>query len=200
MEDAKRAIELGVDYLGFIIDYPKSPRSLSLSEFKKLARAIKKESDLIKLVGVVVDMDAKKLNSLISDGLMDVIQFHGKESPEFCKEFKSKIEVWKNIKITDSRKQIADYNDSVDRFLMDATSIQDKLDGKYNRFENFEDFKELKEQGYPLILAGGLNPDNIKYYIDKLNPEIVDVASGIEIRPGKKDFEKMTEFIDNINK
>ena len=195
-EDAKQAIELGVDYLGFIVDFPKSPRSISIDKFLELAESIKKDfKDKVKIVAVTVSMSEEKLEKLAESGLVDVIQFHGNEAPEICGKFKNRVEVWKNISITNYKLQITNYKNIVDKFLMDATSIKEKLEGKYNKFEDFDEFKRLRDEGYKLILAGGLNPENIEDYILKLDPEIVDVASGIEEYPGKKSFVKMEKFV-----
>jgi len=209
IEDAKNAIALGVDYLGFIIDFPKSPRSVAMDEFIKLAKQIKKlkllEKKIPRIVAVTVNMPEDKLNELLNTNLIDILQFHGNETPEFCERFKRRIEVWKSFKIkkTENRKQkteiLNNFKRELDRFLLDAASADDKAKGAVKKFNNFSLFKNFEQAGYPLVLAGGINPDNVKLYIEKLNPEIIDVASGIEEYPGKKSREKMTQLIKKIN-
>lgn len=208
-EDAKNAIDLGVEYLGFIVDFPKSPRNLSIEKFIVLAVEIKDKFPETKIVAVTVDMNEENIRKLIDSRMVDVLQFHGSESPEYCKRYKDEIEIWKSFMpvrtdIEDNRNQDKDsirlYKGSVDRFNIDASSAKDKGKGIYREFSSFDHFRKLQKEGYDLILAGGLNPNNIKDFIVKLNPDFIDVASGIEEAPGKKSLNKMKKFMNHIKK
>lgn len=158
----------------------------------------------ISIVAVTVDMAEDKLRELLAENLIDVLQFHGHETPEFCDQFRNKVEVWRSFKIqtTDDRRQTIEilekFKGKIDRSLLDAASAEDKANNRNNQFKDFKLFKDLQARGYPLVLAGGINPDNVELYINKLNPEIIDVASGIEERPGKKSPEKMKKFMEKI--
>lgn len=208
MEDAKEVIKQGVDYLGFVIDFPKSPRSVSAEDFLNIAGRIKQEcgnlpETIPKIVAVTVNMSEEKLEELLKAGVVDVFQFHGNESPELCEKYKDKIEVWKAFKPELHNKQeflqeIEKYKDKVHRFLIDASSAADKGEGQNEKFQNFELFELLRSKNYPLILAGGLDPENVRDYVEKLKPDTIDTASGIEEFPGKKSKKKMKEFISNI--
>ncbi|MFA6106538.1 MAG: phosphoribosylanthranilate isomerase [Patescibacteria group bacterium] len=228
IEDAKNAINLGADYLGFIIDFPQSPRSITLEQFMALSAKVQNcdsgilsEANQIpnsqprrqagkfqipKIVAVTVDMAENKLNKFLDSNLIDILQFHGNETPELCGRFKNRAEVWRLFKISPDdnlEKTISDlkrFKGKIDRFLIDSASADDKAKGAAKKFDNFSLFKNFEQAGYPLVLAGGINPDNVKLYIEKLNPEIIDVASGIEDRPGKKSLKKMKELIKIVNK
>ncbi len=209
LKDAKNAIALGVDYLGFIIDFPKSPRSLAMDKFIKLAKQIRKskppEKKFLKIVAVTVNMPEDKLNELLNTNLIDILQFHGNETPEFCGRFKNRAKVWRSFKINPddnlekTLSNLEKFKGKIDRFLIDPASADDKAKGAAKKFNNFSLFKIFEQAGYPLVLAGGINPDNVKLYMEKLNPEIIDVASGIEERPGEKSLEKMKEFFKIVD-
>ncbi|MFA6171649.1 MAG: phosphoribosylanthranilate isomerase [Patescibacteria group bacterium] len=208
LEDAKNAIARGAGYLGFIVDFPKSPRSVSIGKFLKLAEEIKTlksvSKNFPKIVAVTVNMEESKLLKLASSGLVDVLQFHGDEAPEFCSRFKKNIEVWKSFKIKgeenekDKKTELEKYLGKIDKFLLDASSAEDKAGGKKIKFENYKIFTRLRKLGWPLILAGGISPLNIDSYINKLKPEIIDVSQGVEDYPGKKSNDKMKLLMKNI--
>ncbi|MCK5459838.1 phosphoribosylanthranilate isomerase [Candidatus Parcubacteria bacterium] len=201
LEDARDAISLNIDYLGFVVDFPKSPRSVSIEKFINIVQNIKEEKKRFKIVAVVVNMPEKKIDMLLTSGLVGILQFHGDETPEFCDKYKKQIEVWKAFKLTGDLKkslsEIEKFRGKIDKFLIDASSAEDKISAKrkqYN-FQDFELFKILQKKKYQLILAGGLNPENVQEYVKKLNPAIIDAASGIEKYPGKKSKAKMKKFI-----
>lgn len=200
--DTQNAVEAGVDYLGFVIDFPKSPRSITMENFFKILKKIKKNNS--KIVAVVVDLDEEKINKIVSSKLVDIIQFHGDEDLEVCKKFKRKIEIWKAFKPekdpADFCKILKSYKGFIDYFLIDASSVADIEKGKKKRFAQFDLFNQLQKEKYPLILAGGINPSNVQEFIKKLNPEIIDVASGVEEIPGKKDTEKMKLIMQHKTK
>ncbi|MEA2065038.1 MAG: phosphoribosylanthranilate isomerase [Patescibacteria group bacterium] len=204
LEDARDAIELGVDYIGFVIDFSKSPRAISLEKFINIVQNIKKKDNNFKIVAVTVNMPVKKIDRLLKIGLVDVLQFHGDETPEFCAEYKKQIEVWKAFKpaggFEKSYNEIEKFKGCIDKFLIDASSSEDKGKKKNKSFQDFELFKKLQQKKYPLILAGGLSLENVKDYVKKLNPAIIDAASGIEKYSGKKDKVKMEKLLRNIFK
>ena len=204
LEDALDAIKLTVDYLGFVVNFPKSPRSVSIEKFINIVQNIKKEKKNFKIVAVIVNMPAKKIDKLLAGGLADVLQFHGDETPEFCAEYKKQIEVWKAFKpagdLEKSYNMIKKFRGKADKFLIDASSAEDKIIEKSQccNFQDFELFRFLQQKKYPLILAGGLNPENVQEYVKKLNLAIIDIASGIEEYPGKKNKVKMKKFVGSI--
>lgn len=204
IKDARDIIDFGVDYLGFIVGFPKSPRSIFLEKFINIVQNIKKEKKDFKIVAVVVNLPAKKIDELLKIGLVDILQFHGNETPEFCAEYKKQIEVWKAFKPTGdlekSLSEIEKFKGKIDKFLIDASNAEDKEKNKNKNFQDFELFKILQQKKYQLILAGGLNSENIQEYVEKLNPAIIDVVSGIEEYSGKKSKRKMKKFLHNACK
>ncbi|MGL1894598.1 MAG: bifunctional indole-3-glycerol phosphate synthase/phosphoribosylanthranilate isomerase [Spirochaetaceae bacterium] len=188
-EDAIKAAELGADMLGFIL--ATSPRETSI-DFIKSIKDINKPLK----VGVVVLKKGIKLSSdikaLISDGYLDFIQFHGEETSEYCKS--SGVPYYKALRIKDleSLNNVQEYSGVclLDSFSKDAHGgtgkrISDELTTEARKFAN-------------LWLAGGLNPDNVKEIVNKYRPELIDVSSGIEISPGKKDFSKMEKYFKEL--
>lgn len=195
LEDIENSVSLGVDYLGFNF-YPKSPRYLEWSNFVSLINQVQVKK--FQSVAVLADPDYDFVQKIIDSKLIDILQFHGLETPEFCSQFSEQIKTWKVLTINSEstfkslEKQILSYS-NIDRFLLDT----EKNFIKSNQFEALEIYRKLSKNNYPLALAGGINPENIAFYISELHPEIIDVASGIESSPGKKDPQKMREFVEN---
>ena len=161
LEDARDAINLSVDYLGFVIDFSKSQRSISIEKFINIVQNIEKNKKRFKIVVVVVNMTEKKIDKLLKSGLVDVLQFHGNETLEFCAKYKKQIKVWKAFKPSGNLKkslyEIKKFKGKIDKFLIDASSADDKEKNKNKNFKDFELFKILQKKKYPLILAGGVD-------------------------------------------
>ncbi|MDP3791042.1 MAG: phosphoribosylanthranilate isomerase [Candidatus Omnitrophota bacterium] len=192
-KDAVEAAELGADMLGFVC-YKKSKRYVEPKTIMDIANEL---PDRIAKVGVFVDEEAGKVSEIAQNCLLDTLQFHGDESPEYCARFKGAYKIIKAFKIKDkdSLKGINDYD--VDFYMLDTHS--DKLKGGTGKsfdWKIIENFEFLR----PVILSGGLNPSNVGQAIDKVFPYGVDVSSGIEESPGKKDLKLMKEFVENVRK
>ena len=187
LEDAKQISSLGVDYLGFIIDYPKSPRSLNLDQVVLITTQIKKDFPNIDLVGVFVDKKIGFVREVIKKCHLDVVQLHGKESVGYCKELKNDAEVFKAF-ITKDKQDVLEaekYREVVDQILFDA--------GKGSGKQIALDLLENTEVD---ILAGGLGIDNVEQAIEKINPKIVDLNSRLEMYPGKKDLKLVRQVVN----
>ncbi|HXP49441.1 MAG TPA: phosphoribosylanthranilate isomerase [Bacteroidia bacterium] len=192
------AIDLGVDYLGFVLDYPKSPRSISMSQFLRTAEWLKKnKKGKYKIVAVTVDMPVKKIQQIIESDFVDVIQLHGNESVELIKKIRG-IEVWKawNNK---SKGDVLEMSKHVDRILLDSGNATEKALNRSHEFDGFALYEKLATKKVGLILSGGIDSKNVSMYMDKLSPEIIDVSRGIETLPGKKSKKKMKEFVETVN-
>ena len=191
--DAIAAAGLGIDMMGFVF-YNGSKRYVE----PKIARDIANELPpyMVK-VGVFVDEGKEKVSEIAQTCLLDMLQFHGDESPEYCANFKESYKIIKAFRIKDkgSLKGINDYN--ADFYMLDAYSSKEK-GGTGEKFDwkIIENFEFLK----PIILSGGLAPDNVRDAIEKLSPYGVDVSSGVEISPGKKDVNLMKKFVENVRK
>lgn len=191
--DAIDAAGLGVDMLGFVF-YKGSKRYVETKTVRDISNELKPS---IKKVGVFVDEDADKVAKIAEDCSLDMLQFHGSESPEYCAGFKDRYKVIKafRIKDKDSLKDINDYD--VDFYLLDTYSDELKGGtGKSFDWKTIEGFELLK----PVILSGGLTPDNVIAAIQSVVPYGVDVSSGIEKAAGRKDIKLMNKFIDNVRK
>jgi phosphoribosylanthranilate isomerase len=193
LEDALDAARLGVHALGFIF-VKTSPRYILPQEAQKI---ISQLPPFVVRVGVFSDQNEKEISQILSICELDAIQFHGQESPQFCKLFLGKKRIIKVFRVKDESflEEIPKY-DFVDAILLD--SFHPDLKGGTGRNFNWQLARKARRFGIPVILSGGLNPDNIKQAIAEVNPYAVDVASGIEKSPGIKDHELMAKFIAQV--
>jgi len=192
-KDAIAASGLGIDMMGFVF-YSQSKRYVE----PKIVRDIVNElpEDLLK-VGVFVDENTKKVSEIARDCLLNALQFHGSEDPEYCNGFKDAYKVIKafRIKDKDSLKGINDYD--VDYYLLDTYSSTLKGGtGESFDYKIIEGFELLK----PVILSGGLTAANVADAIQSVVPYGVDVSGGVESSPGRKDAELMKNFVEKIRK
>jgi phosphoribosylanthranilate isomerase len=188
ISDARSAVEYGVDALGFIF-YPKSKRYVSPEKAKEMIRKL--PCKLIR-VGVFVNQEIREVKEIVRFCNLSLIQLHGDESPHYCGQFTG----FSLIKAVSPRTgteilRLRDY--PVDAVLVDAYE-----QGRYGGTGKTSDWKlaiKVKER-HPLILSGGLNADNIRDAIETVRPQAVDINSGVEISPGKKDPDKIREIVE----
>ncbi|MBM4322962.1 MAG: phosphoribosylanthranilate isomerase [Deltaproteobacteria bacterium] len=188
IENAFEASFLGVDALGFI--FAPSQRRVEPSIAKKIIRPLPKT--LLK-VGVFVDEDPKEVMRIIDYCALDALQFHGQEPPEYCQKFFHPVLKAIRIKNLDSLREIENYRNVT--ILLDSYSPH-QAGGTGNPF-SWDIALRAKERG-TFVLSGGLNPNNVGEAIKKVKPWGVDVCSGVEMLPGKKDSSKMAEFIRRV--
>lgn len=197
--DVQQAIELGSDALGFVF-YPPSPRAVTAEQAQSLVQQV---PAFISVVALVVNMPQSELVALANTVDFDVIQFHGDESAEQCQQLaKSVNKRWvKALRINKDthdlqsiQSQIKDYAQAgASSILLDAYH-KDAYGGTGERF----DWSLIpKDSALPIILAGGLTPDNISDTL-KLPIQAVDVSGGIESAKGIKDAGKMAAFIRSV--
>jgi phosphoribosylanthranilate isomerase len=187
LEDAEAAVDFGADALGFVF-YKKSPRSVSPPE---AASIISKLSPFISTVGVFVDESPEEIQKIVKLTGIGIIQLHGNEPPESCR---MPMRVIKGIRVEsiESLEPLAIYRDLVSAFLLDTYAPH--TPGGTGRVFNWEIAVQAKKIGR-VILAGGLNLENISEAVSLVRPYAVDVSSGIELEKGKKDHQKMKLFI-----
>jgi phosphoribosylanthranilate isomerase len=189
--DAIAAADLGVDMLGFVF-YNKSKRYVDAHE---VAEIVNELPENVSRVGVFVNEDKDAVIRIAEDAFLDTLQFHGDETPKYCEFFKDKYKVIKAFKLRSRAdlKQVNSYD--TDYYLFD-TFQTDCPGGTGKRFDwtMLKDFEILK----PMILSGGLDPDNVKAAIKEVAPFAVDVSSGVESAPGKKDPKLLKKFVDNV--
>lgn len=192
-EDALKAIELGVDGLGFI--FAKSPRRI---EPEKAAEIIRSFPPFVKSAGVFVNEEPSKIRQIVDLCGLDIIQFHGDEPPEVLAEFAPRAIKAFRLKDESSLEPIKSYQGKVRAILLDTYS-DNKFGGTGKSFDWGLAIK-AKALGIPLILSGGLSPDNIQEAIRAVKPYAVDINSGVEKGPGKKDHGLMTQLMENIRR
>jgi len=189
LADAEAATNLGADMLGFNF-YAKSPRYVPPD---KAAEIIAKLPGFINVVGVFVDAEPEQIRQTISNCQLDWVQFHGDETPQFCQAFISEsIKTMKAIRVKtagDVAKAETYYTDAI---LLDAFR-SDKYGGTGETF----DWNIIGHIGKRVFLAGGINPDNAPGAV-KLGVYGIDVCSGVEAEPGKKDYDKMKALFEKI--
>jgi len=190
LEDAQAAIELGADILGFNF-YPPSPRYIEPADAEAI---ISKLPGFVDIAGVFVNSPEQDIHKLTDPGLLNWVQFHGDETPEFCRKFHAwNLRTIKAIRVrsADDIRQAAEYKTFAKLF----DSFDPNLYGGTGKTFDWSLVQSLQDH---IFLAGGLSPENIT---DALNIDVygVDVCSGIESEPGKKDHQKMKQLFDTIH-
>ena len=192
LDDALAVYESGADALGFIF-YPKSSRYVSPEKAKEIIENIPGE---ITRVGVFVNHRADEIKEIVEFCSLNLVQLHGDETPEYCRQFPTSILIKAFSPRTESDLQtLKDY--PVRAILVDTHDP--KLYGGTGKTSNWGLASKIRES-HPLILSGGLNIDNIIEAIETVHPGAVDINSGVESSPGGKDHDKVRKIIDIVHK
>ncbi|HTP63832.1 MAG TPA: phosphoribosylanthranilate isomerase [Geobacteraceae bacterium] len=184
--DALHAVRSGADALGFVFHEP-SPRHVS----PEMAETIIKElPPFIQVVGLFVNAESAYVNAIADRCGLDLVQLHGDEPPEYCEEIRRRVIKAFRVRDMSSINQISGYR--VAGILLDAFSP-----AAYGGTGQTFNWDVAREAGKtcPIILAGGLTPENVRLAVEKADPYAVDVSSGVEAAPGRKDPDKVKEFI-----
>jgi phosphoribosylanthranilate isomerase len=187
LADAQVAVAAGADALGFIF-YDRSPRFVPAKTAAEISRAL---PPFALRAGVFVNPSAELVLRAIGECGLSLLQFHGDEPPAFCTQFGLMSMKAFRIRDAGSLKALPEYR--TDAWLLDAY-VSDALGGTGEKF-NWDLALEAQKLGKPIFLAGGLTPENVAEAIRKVNPFGVDVSSGVESAPGKKDHAKVRAFI-----
>jgi len=188
-EDAVAAMDMGADLLGFNF-YPKSPRYVTPQQ---AADIIGKLPAFIDTAGVFVNASIDQIRETNDVCPLDWVQLHGDETPDFCRLLLTySVRTMKAIRVK-SQKDIQ----RADTFFTDAILLDAFDPQKYGGTGLTFDWNIIGHIGKRIFLAGGINPDNAADAI-KLGVYGIDVCSGIEASPGKKDHEKMRRLFENI--
>jgi phosphoribosylanthranilate isomerase len=185
--DAQAAVEAGADALGLMF-YPGSPRFIPLETAQDIARRLPPH---VIRTGVFADPNPSDVFAAIQLCQLNVLQFHGSEPPEFCLQFGMMTMKAFRVQNADSLLSLSAYR--TDAFLLDS-HVKGQPGGTGQTF-NWDLALEAKKFGRPIFLAGGLTPQNVAEAVRKVEPFGVDVSSGVEQSPGKKDAKKMQDFI-----
>jgi phosphoribosylanthranilate isomerase len=185
--DAEAAVQAGADALGLMF-FPGSPRFITLETAREIARGLPPH---ILRTGVFADPEPSEVFAAIQSCQLNLLQFHGAETPEFCLQFGLMTMKAFRIQNVDSLPPMSAYH--TDAFLLDS-HVAGKSGGTGATFD-WNLALEAKKFGKPIFLAGGLTAQNVAEAVRKVQPFGVDVSSGVEQSPGKKDAGKMQDFI-----
>ena len=190
--DAQGAIRAGCDAIGFIF-YKNSLRYLTPLKAKKIIQELPK--NIIK-IGVFVNAREETIRRVARLCKLDILQFHGSESPEFCGRFKlNKVIKAFRVKEELDLKRILEYKTFA--YLFD-TFVPSKLGGTGKKFD-WKLIRHIDSIKLPVFLSGGLTEKNVQKAIKHVCPAWVDVSTSVEIKPGKKDHKKIKRFIQAAN-
>jgi phosphoribosylanthranilate isomerase len=189
MADGLVAAEAGADMIGLMF-YESSPRHITLAQATEISRAL---PAFVARVGVFVNPEPDFVMQAIRAGNLSLLQFHGDEDSDFCTQFG--LMSMKAIRVRDAESLKTLENFNADAFLLDAHS-KNGLGGTGEKF-NWDLAIAAQKFGKPIFLAGGLTPENVADAVKKVRPFAVDVSSGVESAPGKKDVAKVKAFIAN---
>jgi len=189
--DARTAVRLGADALGFI--FAPSPRQISPQKARDIIRAL---PPFVKTVGVFVNEAPSSIRKVINDCGLDLVQLHGHESPALCDELMPYTIKALHVKDESSLQTGQAYHGKVRALLLDNYS-KEKAGGTGKTFD-WELALRIKKQKTPIILSGGLTPANIVAAIQTVRPCAVDVNSGVEERPGQKSATLIRDLMKKV--
>lgn len=191
-EDGVTAAVLGVDAIGLVF-YAKSPRAVDIKTAQVVCAAM---PGFVSVVALFLNPQRSDVEQVLADVPVDLIQFHGAEPADFCRSFnRPYIKALGMADQTDLATKVAPYHDARG-VLLDSHAI-----GEAGGTGQAFDWKTIPPDfRHRIILAGGLNPDNIAAAIQQVRPYAVDLSSGVESAPGIKDVARMTRLINEVKR
>jgi len=194
VDEAMGCVSLGVNAIGCVF-YPKSSRNLTEAAAKEISLALPRN---VKAVGVFVNASYHGIMRKVERCQLEAVQLHGQESPQLVNRLREE-----NLLVI--KALFTDANPSLEKVLhYDASAFlvecgKGALPGGNARVWNWGKVKGFADN-YPLILAGGLSPGNVLQAVKAGSPDVVDVSSGVESAPGRKDLKKVEAFMDAVSK
>lgn len=191
LEDALASLFGGADAIGFVF-YKRSPRYITPEKAASISRILPKR---ILKVGVFVNAREKDIKRIARLCSLDILQLHGEESPEFCSKLK-RYKVIKAFKVNEdfSFNQLKGYKTFA--YLFDAFSNRRK--GGTGRKFDWNLLKNVDKIKHRFFLSGGLSCYNVKCALKAIQPDWVDISTGVELSPGRKDHKKIVNFIRKV--
>ncbi|HIK06589.1 MAG TPA: phosphoribosylanthranilate isomerase [Trichormus sp. M33_DOE_039] len=187
---------LGATALGFIC-VPTSPRYVTIPQIQAAVADLPENIDKI---GVFANASIAEITQIVFSSKLTGVQLHGDETPEFCSQLRQalpQVEIIRAIRIRNFEhlEQAIIYTEYIDTLLLDAYHPQ-QLGGTGQTL----DWQMLQKfrPSCPWLLAGGLTPDNILEALSQVNPDGIDLSSGVEIKPGDKDLEKVALLFQRL--
>ncbi|MBI3653402.1 MAG: phosphoribosylanthranilate isomerase [Acidobacteria bacterium] len=188
--EAQTALEGGADALGFNF-WPKSVRFITPDQARKI---IQRLPPFLSCVGVFVNADAQRINHIVEQTGIQIVQLHGDEAPEFCQQLHA-AKIIKAFRVNEAFDVEVIKTFSASAFLLDA-KVKGEYGGTGQRFD-WQIAIEAKKFA-PIILAGGINQENVAEALRLVRPFAIDVCSGVEAEPGRKDLPKLREFMKTV--
>jgi phosphoribosylanthranilate isomerase len=190
VEDARIAVELGADAIGLVF-YAPSPRCIDPTQAQAIIAAI---PPFVTIVGLFVDPTQAQVETVLRGCCLNLLQFHGNEAPDFCRGFGLPYIKAARVGVDADLVQYLSDHQAAQGWLLDAW--HDRLFGGTG--ETF-DWKLIpRHLARPIILSGGLTPDNVGAALRQVKPWAVDVSSGVESSKGVKDAAKIAAFIAGV--
>lgn len=190
--DAREAAALGVDAVGLVF-YPSSPRAVDAAQARAIVDVL---PPFVTRVGLFVNEPAERLRAVLDAVSLDLLQFHGDESPDYCARFgRPWLKAIRMREDVDLAGEAARYRGATG-LLLDA--YRPGTPGGTG--ESFAWSRVPSGLALPIVLAGGLNPGNVAEAIATVHPFAVDVSGGVEIAPGIKDTERMAAFVAAVRR
>ncbi|MBL9126390.1 MAG: phosphoribosylanthranilate isomerase [Verrucomicrobiales bacterium] len=188
LDDALAAAEAGADALGFMF-YPPSPRAMRPDQVRRIVESL---PPFVARVGVFVNADLAQIRAVAAEAGIDTVQLHGKESADFCRGL-APMPVMKAFRMEGPGTLATLEAYSGCAWLLDSY-VAGVFGGTGQTF-NWDLACEAVRRGGRVVLAGGLTPDNVARAVAAVSPYGVDVSSGVESAPGRKDAAKLRDFI-----
>ena len=192
IEDACAAVAAGADAIGLVF-YAQSPRCVTIEQAAAIVRAV---GPFVTTVGLFVGASRVDIESVLAKVPLQLLQFHGDESPQFCASFQrpfiKALRMAQGVDVSAVEREFTEAGASA--LLLDSyNSAAPGGTGEVFGWERIPVERQL-----PLILAGGLSPDNVANAVEQVQPYAVDVSSGVEISPGCKDSAKIIAFVQAV--
>jgi phosphoribosylanthranilate isomerase len=193
-DDAQAAVAAGADAIGFVF-WPKSPRAVDASTARAIAARV---PPFVLRVGVFVDAPTEEMRGIADEVGLDMVQLHGNEPPEAVAHAPRRavkaVRVGAGFRPEDALR----YDGAAAGLLLDTRVDGEDLPGGTGRTFDWSLVRRVREGTSFLVLAGGLNPDNVADAIAAVRPDAVDVSSGVESSPGRKDPAKVRAFVEAV--
>ena len=185
--DAQAAAELGADAVGLVF-YAKSKRCVDAAQAAEIVATLPPE---VAKVALFVNESAEQIRRILGTVPIDIVQFHGDEAPEFCRQFGKHY--WKAVRVQSAQ----DIAEAAERYADAAALLLDAhIEGQYGGTGQVFDWRLLPDtMPLPWILSGGLNPGNVAAAVRQTGAAWLDVSSGVEQAPGIKNRDLMADFI-----
>lgn len=191
-DEARQAVEAGADAVGLVF-HPRSPRHVDMEQARAVVSAV---PAFVSVVGLFMNPEHGQVEEVLDRVPLDMLQFHGREDGAFCRSFGRRYIKAVGMANKPDMERVADEYDDAAALLVDSHAGDS--DGGSGEAFDWAQWPSLT--GKNLILAGGLTAENVAEAVSRLSPWAVDVSSGVEAAPGRKDPEKVTRFIREVHR